>query len=81
MYFVRLICCVYDQDQFLLFITIDSENILGNLSHITLSTYIVRVASKYRTLARFGDFDFSPSAVRTTPSVPFYKVSELYALA
>ena len=41
----------------------------------------VRVASRNRTLARFGDFDFSPSAVSTTPSAPFYKVSELYALA
>ena len=28
----------------------------------------------------FGDFDFSPSAVNTTPA-PFYRVSELYALA
>ena len=41
----------------------------------------VRVASRNRTLAHFGDFDFSRSAVSTTPSAPFYKVSELYALA
>ena len=41
----------------------------------------VRVTSRNRTLARFDDFDFSPSAANTTPSVPFYKVSELCALA
>ena len=51
----------------------------------TINTHIsviyVRVASRNHTLARFGDLDFSPSAVSTTPSAPFYKVSELYALA
>ena len=41
----------------------------------------VRVASRSHTLACFDDFDFSPSAVNTTPSVPFYKVSEFCALA
>ena len=41
----------------------------------------VRVTSRNCTLARFGDFDFSPSAVSTTPSAPFCKVSELGALA
>ena len=42
---------------------------------------ICESASRNRTLARLGDFDFSPSAVSTTPSAPFYNVSELCGLA
>ena len=55
-------------------------NIIYNIIIYIIYLY-VRVASRNRTLARFGDFDFSPSAASNIPSAPFYKVSELYALA